>query len=71
MSSPVKLAGPGNHSTNALSIVSRETGSRKLRNAATRGGGNFPAKAITARPAFGPDNRITATPALPGAVERA
>jgi hypothetical protein len=67
-SSPVKLAGAGNHSTSASSIVEPSAGSASFANVAMRGDGTRPASAATVAPAAGPETRTTATPALPTAL---
>src|SRR3546814_1529606 len=71
-SSPVKLAGPGNHSSRPRSMAWPSRGSSRVRNVALRGGGSLiPPTARSAAPAAGPEMRTTATPARPGAVEGA
>ena len=71
MSSPVKLRGPGSHSTRPRSMAAPERGSLSRAKAARRSGGRGPASASSAAPASGPETRTTATPARPGALESA
>jgi len=70
-SSPVKLCGAGNQSTRPRSMTSPLTGSRTAVRPAWRGGGRVPVSAVRAAPAPVPDRRTTATPARPGALDRA
>src|SRR5574342_1404035 len=71
MSSPVKLAGPGSQSASPRSSTSPVPGFLILRKLAWRGGGGGPHSARSASPAAGPEMRITATPARPGALASA
>src|SRR5690606_2053819 len=65
VSSPVKLAGAGNHSTRPRSTSEPSDGSRNGRRVATRGSRRPPASRAVSAPAAGPDRRTTATPARP------
>ena len=71
MSSPVSLFGAGNHSTSPPSSTSPDCGSRTARSMATRGPGRPPAMRSSTSPAFGPEMRITATPARPWPLDNA
>ena len=71
MSSPVKLAGPGSQSASPRSSTSPVPGFLILRKLAWRGGGGGPHSARSASPAPGPEMRMTATPARPGALASA
>src|SRR5438270_13531112 len=59
MSSPVALAGPGNHSTTESSI-GRPAASRSSRRLACLGAGRLPASTLNTAPACGPETRTTA-----------
>src|SRR5215468_4696355 len=65
MSSPVKLAGAGSHSTRPRSSTSPLRGSLSLRSAARRGSGSVPPSLPSTADDRGPESRITATPARP------
>ena len=71
MSSPVKLAGPGSQSASPRSSTSPVPGLLILRKLAWRGGGGGPQSWRSASPAPGPEMRMTATPARPGALASA
>jgi hypothetical protein len=67
-SSPVTLAGAGKNSTSPSSIASPVARSTKRARVARRGDGTAQDKAASASRAAGPDSRMTAMPARPGAV---